>query len=286
VTDALPYVGYREVCARAARETDFAAFKRAPAYRAVLEHVTCEQGRDYLDWVAAQSPGLLPLLDRFRENDRLGSPLVCEYGESGPFSPTTLRYMKVYSDLLCFFGDLDGQRVLEIGGGYGGQCFVIHAGARPASYTLVDLPEPLKLQRRYLEANGVAGASFVAPGELDPHAEFDLVVSNYAFSECRREVQEHYLTTVLLRTPRGYATCNWITPPEFRSYGRAELLAAVPGSQFVDEEPLTGAANAILLWGADAGGVERYRRHGTSQSRAPEYAPEPAPDTRSPGPAG
>ena len=163
------------------------------------------------------------------------------------------------------FRNLDGQRIVEIGGGYGGQCFVIHSGARPASYTLVDLPEPLKLQRRYLEALGVKGVTFAVPSELDPSEEYDLVVSNYAFSECRGDAQEDYLTTVLRPASRGYVTCNWITPPEFRSYGWQELLAAVPGSKFVDEEPLTGAANAILVWGTDAGGIERYRRLGTPQ---------------------
>jgi hypothetical protein len=268
LTDGLPYVGYMELSARAARERGFAAFKRAPAYRAVLEHVTCEQGQGYLDWTLMQSPELISLFDRFRENDRFGSPVVCDYDGYGLFSPTTLRYVKVYSDLRCFFRDLDGLRIVEIGGGYGGQCLVIHAGARPGSYTLVDLPAPLELQRRYLEANGVERVTFSAPDELDPIAEYDLVVSNYAFSECRRQVQDHYLTRVLRRTSRGYATCNWITPPEFRSYGRDELLMAVPGSRFVDEEPLTGAANAILVWGADVAGVERYQRLGARSRHA------------------
>ena len=73
---------------------------------------------------------MVPLFHRFRENDRLGSPLTCDYDACGRFSPTTLRYAKVYSDLMRLFRDLDGQRIIEIGGGYGGQCFVIHVGAR------------------------------------------------------------------------------------------------------------------------------------------------------------
>jgi hypothetical protein len=43
---------------------------------------------------------------------------------------------------------------------------------------------------------------------------------------------------------------------------------AVPGSRFVDEEPLTGAANAILVWGADVAGVERYQRLGARSRHA------------------
>jgi hypothetical protein len=251
-TSVTDHVDYTSFCAlAAANAAAFASFKREPVYREVLEHVTCAQGAAYLERVLEQSPELVPLFDRFRENDRLGSPHTCAYGEHGRFSPTTLRYVKVLSDLLLLFGPLDGLRIVEVGGGYGGQCFVIRSAAEPASYTLVDLDESRALQETYLARLGVHGVRFLPPGERDGGGS-DLVISNYAFSELRRDVQERYLEQVLRPSARGYVTCNWVSPPDFRPYSRAELLAAIPGSRFLHEVPLTAADNAVLVWGDHA----------------------------------
>jgi hypothetical protein len=250
-TSITDHDAYTSFCARAASDDRvFARFKREPVYREVLEHVTCERGAGYLERLASDSPELVELFDRFRANDRLGSPQTCAYGQYGRFSPTTLRYVKVLSDLQRLFGRLDGMRIVEIGCGYGGQCFVVHAAASPAAYTLVDLAECSSLQQKYLERLGVSGARFVRADELaDEAAEYDLAISNYAFSELRRDVQEQYLERILQHTPRGYVTCNWISPPEFRSFSREELLEAIPGATFLPELPRTAEANAILVWG-------------------------------------
>ena len=137
---------YPAFCRRAARDdATFAQFKREPAYVKVLEHLTCDQGERYLSRLLVQSPELEPLLPLFQSNDRLGGPRTCDYGRWGMFSPTTLRYAKVLSDLLTLFGPLDGLRIVEIGGGYGGQCLVTSLAAKPKSYTLVDLDAVLDL---------------------------------------------------------------------------------------------------------------------------------------------
>jgi putative sugar O-methyltransferase len=242
--------GYTTLCARAAKDPDvFRTFKSDPTYTAVLEHVTCAQGAEYLRIALEQSPQLEHLFDRFRENDQLGGPSTCDYGEQGRFSPTTLRYTKVLSDLQRLFGGRDGLDILEIGGGYGGQCFITSVGAPPASYSIVDLPPCLALQRTYLDAIGVKNARFIDPDSLDPSARYDLVISNYAFSECVRAVQERYVDLVLTRAERGYITCNWVNPPHYASFAAEELLDAIPGSRFIPEVPQTGVANAILVWG-------------------------------------
>jgi hypothetical protein len=265
-TSVTDHVGYTAFCAAAAGQSEvFAAFKGSPVYREVLEHVTPEQGKIYLARVLEQSPELVPLFDRFRENDRLGSPATYDYGEHGRFSPTTLRYAKVLSDLLLLFGRPDGWTIAEIGCGYGGQCFVVSTAAKPASYALIDLDECRALQRVYLERLGVAGTQFPSPDELDPDASYDLVISNYAFSECRREVQQHYLDSVLGRARRGYVTCNWIAPPGYETFTRDELLEALPGSTFLPEVPRTAPANALLVWGHSDEATDRLdARHATA----------------------
>lgn len=250
-TSASDTADYTGLCARAAADDAvFATFKRAPAYTAILEHVTYEQGKAYLEHAVRQTPDLVASFDRFRENDRLGAPRTFDYGEYGRFSPTTLRYVNVLSDLRVLFGGVDGLRVLEIGAGYGGQCFVASVASSPASWTIVDLDAPRALQRKYLERLGVPNVGFLSADALSASAhEFDLVISNYAFSECTRSVQEHYLDHAIRRTPRGYVTCNWVSPEEYEPYSRAELVAAVAGSHFLPEVLDVPVDIGIWVWG-------------------------------------
>lgn len=245
---------YTQLCDRAARDPRvFASFKNQRSYTEVLEHVTCSMGAEYLRITLEQTPEFGALLERFRENDRLGEPQTCDYGEHGRFSATTLRYAKVSSDLGTLFGSLDGLRIIEIGAGYGGQCFITGLVSSVRSYTIVDLDPCLRLQKTYLGQLGVTNVHFVSPDAVAEDGVYDLVVSNYAFTECVREVQEVYLARVLGRSTRGYVTCNWISPRQFRSLMPEELTAAIPGSRFLPERPLTAPANRIWHWGAMAG---------------------------------
>jgi hypothetical protein len=238
-TSASDTPAYTRLCARAAADSAvFATFKRQPPYTAILEHVNCELGAEYLRVALAQTPELEDHLGRFRRNDEYGSPNVCDYGHHGVFSPTTLRYAKVLSDLQTLFGPLGRLRIVEVGVGYGGQCFVVHAAGGFRSYTLVDLPPVLALARRYLDTLTVPDV------ELEPHGTFDLVVSNYAFTECKRNVQERYLTELLEPTSRGYMTGTFM-----EGIGRDEIAARIPGSSWIEEHPRSGKDNAILVWG-------------------------------------
>ncbi len=116
----------------------------------MVETVSCQSGREFLDFVLQNDPNLIPLFDKFRENDLIGDPVCFDYGEYGKFSPTTLRYIKIASDLKQQFGDLSQLHIVEIGGGYGGQCKALSDLTGFASYTLIDLPEALALARKYL----------------------------------------------------------------------------------------------------------------------------------------
>ena len=110
---------------RAARDYRvFARFKSDPNYRKMLEHVTREQGEKYLAVIKDQSPEFFDQFDRFKINDLVGTPITHSYPIIGTFSPTTLRYIKVASDLQKYFGFNIGEKIAEIGGGYGGRLLI------------------------------------------------------------------------------------------------------------------------------------------------------------------
>ena len=244
---------YQSFCEKAAtNDKVFARFRRAPVYVETLEHVNREQGAAYIDVIRRDNPDILDETPgRYHANDTLGSPLLYEYPGTGRVSPVTLRYLKVVSDLRRLFGDLSGFNIVEIGVGYGGQCRLITGYWPDVTYTLIDLAPALALANRYLTELGTgATLRFEPPNEVQARP-YDLCISNYAFSELSRPVQEEYVTSVVSRSQRGYMTCNFVSDLfKIESMDRAELLALHAGSQWIDEEPRTHPKNAILVWGA------------------------------------
>ena len=106
-------------------QKSFDNFKRSYSYREILEHVSKEQGRLYLNILESRNDSILSLgLKTVLQSDDVGNPIKHRYREYETLlSPTTLRYLKVTSDLQILFGSSLG-RVAEIGCGYGGQTLV------------------------------------------------------------------------------------------------------------------------------------------------------------------
>lgn len=243
---------YPQVCIQAANDyAVFNEFRRNPVYTTILEHVTAQVGAEYLQ-IISQDPEILSAVDNFKENDKYGNPVICDYPGVGTVSPTTLRYVKVLADLKAYFRTLDAMDICEIGVGYGGQCRVINAYYKPSTYCLIDIQPALVLAQRFLDNYALHSTlSYKTMNEL-PRNHYDLFVSNYAFTELHRAIQDVYLDKVILRSRRGYITYNDITPPDFRSYKSDELVRMIPGARIVKEEPLTHPRNCIILWGDNA----------------------------------
>jgi len=241
---------YPRFCRWAAEdESVFSRFRRSLIYRGILEHVSEEQGLQYLAEIGKSRSGLGEFATLI-ESDFVGNPLCFSYGDIGPVSPTLLRYIKVASDLQQLFGSLDGMSIAEIGIGYGGQCRVLESAWAINSYTLYDVPEVLALAGKFLEATGVSQMHIAqSDGRKPMQGVFDLVISNYAFSELRRESQEAYMERVIDKSIRGYVTYNHISPVEWNSLSADEFAARIPGAQVLEEIPLTHPENVIVAWG-------------------------------------
>ena len=240
---------YPAFCQQAAMDDEiFAHFKRHPSYQGILEHVGYGLGYQYLKCVLKNDPKSVSLFALFRENDSLGDPITYEYGYFGRFSPTTLRYMKVASDLKRLFGDLSQMDIVEIGGGYGGQCKILADFTSFKSYTLIDLPEAIALTRKYLALLGVKNVHFITNANLSQVQSYDLVISNYAFSEIDRFEQQGYLDRVIQLTPNGYMTMNFI------SHGISiedlvQMLRLSHREEKIEEErPVSDPKNLIVSW--------------------------------------
>jgi len=202
---------------RSALDNDaaFRTFRQLPGIKNTVDGVKAAHGVIYRDVALNQTPGLWDYLEQFRTSDSVGGPDTVAYPE-GLMSPTTWRYIKVLSDLQALFGPLDGWRIVEIGVGYGGQCKIICDVHEVASYTMYDLEPVSRLARKYLESVGspvitrLTCADFRCLRE-DDLGPYDLVISNWALSECARDIQDQYIERVLRRSKRGYITYNQIS---------------------------------------------------------------------------
>jgi putative sugar O-methyltransferase len=103
-------------------------------------------------------------------------------------------YVKVLSDLKLKFGDLNGKKIVEIGGGYGGQARVLFLEFMNLDYTIIDLPEVLLLINKFTESANLNSGKLNLFSALDfPTIKSDLVISNYAFSELPPLTQINYI---------------------------------------------------------------------------------------------
>lgn len=241
----IDYNAYLKVCRDAVADDEvFKTFKRHLDYIPILEHVTYEQGLGYIKEIQHDAPALFDHLSKFKTSDTIGKPHKRYFPViSEDISPTTLRYMKVLGDLVLIFGGLSDLDIVEIGGGYGGQCKIIHDIFNPRSYSIIDFPEALDLSEKYLGKFGIK----INPRSMnDPTAiHYHILISNYAFSECGRKYQEFYRDNIISYSDMGYMTCNFIVP---ESLSRDEIISLKSNYRIYEERPLTSGDNLIYTW--------------------------------------
>jgi hypothetical protein len=243
---------YRSACRLAyENEDEFKNFKSDPHYNGILEHVSSEQGDLYLDYININFPEFMSKIERFKLNDIYGGPKLYNYQEIGEISPSTLRYIKVLSDLKSIFGNLDGKKIIEIGGGYGGQCFILNQIFGFKEYSIVDLDEPLLLTDKYLKRLEVNHRSISIDEVHNIEEDFDLVISNYAYSEVSRDLQNLYWEKIIKKSKNGYLTLNFISHLfGIDSYSENDLLLKISEKNpaLLKETPQTFEKNVILYF--------------------------------------
>lgn len=251
------YVAFVEQAVR--DQAVFERFKQSPTYQQILEHTTEEQAGAYLRIIEEQTPELGESLERFGVNDVVGGADVIQFSPKCRLSPSTLRYVKVASDLTALFGDrLHDMHVAEIGVGYGGQRLILDQLYRFRSYDMFDLPPVLALVAKYLESHLLQ--SSYRTKTLNTHDGekcYDLVISNYAFSELPAAVQQVYIAKVLRKSAAGYLTMNSGRPDSVFSKGKLtleEIQSQIPNTRVLEETPLSARGNYVLVWGDASAG--------------------------------
>ena len=250
ITDSEILASYPSLCGSAAKNSEiFKKFRSSRVLVEALDHVSIEQGNDYILEILKNTSWSEKFTKVLVEIDKVGGPRKFKFRPYGTFSPTLLRYLKVYIDLEKNFGSLKNLNIAEIGIGFGGQASLISLLDKPLSYIYYDIPPVLELAQKFTKELDVPGNFTFIDGRNPKSSNPDLVISNYAFSELNRDVQDQYLKNVVLPSPRGYITWNNLSATILGGYSLAELVRLIPNSQIHPEKPNTSEGNAILVWG-------------------------------------
>ena len=187
----------------------FKNFKQNNIYKNILEHVSNEIGSEYLKIIKKQTHSIIKKIDKVKMNDLVGGSNLVDYKGVGHISPSSLRYAKVLSDILVLFKKKKFKKIAEIGTGYGGQFLIFDQFLDFSNYYLFDLKEVLLFCEKYLD-NYLIRNSFktLHINNFNGEEKFDLVISNYSFSELPSELQKIYLRKVIKLSKRGYLTMN------------------------------------------------------------------------------
>ena len=249
---------YPEFCYFASRHEDvFKNFKRHPVYTRVVEYMSPEVGQACFEYILKNMSFTEDDWLFFLRNDSVGNPFISEYNSEGSMiigSPTTLRYVKVLVDLLKLF-DVDKiKTVTEVGVGYGGQCRILLNVLPIERYNLVDLPEVLALTEKFLTALDVSGDVRYFDGTHLYHADpCNLFISDYAFSELAKPVQDMYIEKIISKAKAGYVTWDgdfFASYGLYNGYTLEEFVSMIPNATILPEEPVTTSPdNRLVVWG-------------------------------------
>jgi hypothetical protein len=118
---------------------------------------------------------------------------------------------------------------------------------------MFDLPTVLKLVSKYLD-NHLLQSSYT-PITLNQHLgdkNYDLVISNYAFSELPAALQKVYIKKVIKKSKRGYLTMNSGKVDSVFSEGKItleEFQSHIPNTRILEENPFSAKGNYLIVWG-------------------------------------
>lgn len=236
-------------------------FKNNSHYCGILEHVSPDLGLKYLNLIQSEFTKIKAesICAFLILNDTYGSPKTFKYTLHNQLincSPTTLRYIYHALIILNHYKTTSCKNIVEVGCGYGGLCLAINFFARILDikineYNLIDLPEPCKLIKGYLDLNkdhihaNIKIHSSETYGKNVNAEERLFFISNYCFTEIDKEHNSMYSTKLLPKTNHGFIT--WQNGGNKGIYP-IEKCAEIVGKDIIcitEEKPQTDAGYGI-----------------------------------------
>jgi putative sugar O-methyltransferase len=238
----------------------FAGFKSHPHYNSIVGMARDWQAEEWYNNIRDNFPSIFNRLEEFKTNDTVGEPELWG-SDSGPISPSTLRYLHTVCDIKTHFGSLNGKEVVEIGVGYGGLCYMLHTYYDLINYHLVDLDNVITLVRKYLDRIGMHKSISFNSGmqniqtyshnrrdEFRMHQDaikYDLCISEFCLSEMDDAGIDYYYQRYLLNSENIYLLMNLHAEPR-----KSDFIKKVEKDfdvDVLDEFPVSEWPNYVIV---------------------------------------
>jgi hypothetical protein len=111
-------------------------------------------------------------------------------------------------------------------------------------YYIVDLRGALAISKKYLDNYELSSnITYIEPEHVES-SQYDLIISNYAFSEFLLDIQNFYTDKILSSSTNGYITYNnWPNNFTLNDY-QTKFKATI-----IEDFPVLCEDNRIIFWG-------------------------------------
>ena len=232
---------YPKFCKLASENDEvFQTFRRHPSYTKILEHVSDDLGIKYYENIKNEfgltNKEIFSYCEKIHD---VGSPyLVNLITDMPPISTTALRYLSTGLQINSILESKNIEKIIEIGAGYGGQAVILDCLLNSKEYTFVDLREVNLLIKKFLSKSDVDFIPQFNSLEDSFNKQYDLVISNFAFSELSRKLQNIAMNKIIKKSNKGFMIINSHNFNEaYNFYTKEELLSELPNSKFLPEIP-------------------------------------------------
>lgn len=211
---------YLKICNQIQNNNDlFSKFRSNQEYGQILSGSDKSVGDTSLNRLRhiLSDTNILSQLSSLKLVDSIGSPHKFSYGKFGNIDPSTLKYLFIKSMIIRSFNlnSVGHLKIVEIGGGYGGQAASFTLTENVKSYTIIDLPEAVGVAQKFLSELGLidmSKLSFLQSGKedlVDGKDTFDLGIADSSLAELSAKLQSYYLEKVLSKCE--YIFIHWNT---------------------------------------------------------------------------
>lgn len=191
-------------------DTVYRNFKNNPAYTAILEHCPYDIAKRAYEKIRLRSDFPQLPWEFIRKNDMIGNPELREF-DGQLYSPTTILYVYQALDIIDKYTYIN--KIVEIGAGYGGLCYILHIlyrhyGMALNMYTIIDLPDVIAHQKKYL--NDICDVDITFVNAFDTYV-FDgtgLCISIFAMGEFCPYIVNDYIERVISKCEHFYFWWN------------------------------------------------------------------------------
>lgn len=195
-------------------DTEFNKFRQDRDYGKILEGGEYVVGSAYLNRIKSTHDLSVvnDYLSKFKENDIYGQPTIFNYDILGDICPNTIHYISTVMDIYTKFPNTQFNKVVEIGAGFGALCKIFSSVYNFNEYIIVDLPDVVKLCKKYLSNfkeldNRVKFVSCEDINDID-FSNTDLCISEAALAECGYDTQQMYIEKIINKSSKLYITYN------------------------------------------------------------------------------